>query len=239
MVGVRLEPIPTRESGPALFGGSRPCVPSEVETEFDNLARQISFPAKANVFAESEPCIAVYTLTRGTAGLYKMLADGRRQIVGFALPGDYLGSPFSDRYTCSVDAIGEIAVRQFPRGAFLKFLRANPKSLYPMLEAALQETNAARDHMLLLGCGTAEEKFAEFIISWRARIGHGGVLSNLVPLPMSRRDVADFLGLRIETVSRVLTKLERENVVHVIPEGLQLMGSTERPLLFERSYKVA
>ena len=237
MVGVRLEPIPARESGSALFGGRKQFVLPEVETEFDNLARRISFAPKTTVFAESEPSIAVYTLTRGTAGLYKMLADGRRQIVGFALPGDFLGSPFSDRYACSVDAIGEVAARQFPREAFLEFLRANPKSLYLMLEAALQETNAARDHMLLLGCGTAEEKFAEFIISWRARIGHGSALSNLVPLPMSRRDVADYLGLTIETVSRVLAKLEREHVVHVIPNALQLMGSAERPLLFERSHK--
>ena len=107
-----------------------------------------------------------------------------------------------------------------------------------MLEAALQETNAAHDHMLLLGRGTAEEKFVEFIVRWRARGGRRGALSNLVPLPMSRRDIADFLGLTIETVSRVITKLERENVIRVIPEGLQLMGSTERPLLFERSYKM-
>jgi CRP/FNR family transcriptional regulator len=92
--------------------------------------------------------------------------------------------------------------------------------------------------MLLLGRGTAEEKFAEFIVVWRARAGRRGALSNLVPLPMSRRDIADFLGLTIETVSRVVTKLEREKVLHVTPEGLQLMGSTERPLLFERSYKI-
>jgi len=239
MVGVGQEAISSRESGSALFGGRKQFVSTEAEGVFGNLARRISFPAKAAIFAESEPSIAIYMLTRGTAGLYKMLADGRRQIVGFALPGDFLGLSLSDRYTCSVDAISEVAADQFLREPFLKFLRANPKSLYLMLEAALQETTAARDHMLLLGCGTAEEKFSEFIISWRARIGHGGVLSNLVPLPMSRRDVADFLGLRIETVSRVLTKLKRENVVRVIPEGLQLMGSTERPLLFERSYKVA
>jgi CRP/FNR family transcriptional regulator, anaerobic regulatory protein len=108
-----------------------------------------------------------------------------------------------------------------------------------MLEAALQETSVARDHMVLLGRGTAEEKFAEFIIGWRAKVGRRGVLANLVPLPMSRRDIADFLGLAIETVSRVITKLERKNVVRVIPEGLQLMGSTEQPLLCERIFKVA
>jgi CRP/FNR family transcriptional regulator, anaerobic regulatory protein len=222
------------------FGGRKQLVPTEVElSEFASLARRTRFPAKSKVFTESEPSIAVYMLTIGVAGLYKMLADGRRQMVGFALPGDFIGSPFCDRYTCSVDAISEVTTCQFPREQFLTFLRANPKSLYLMLESEARETTAAREHMILLGCGTAEEKFAEFIISWRARVGRQGALANLVPLPMSRRDIADFLGLTIETVSRAITRLERENVVRVIPEGLQLMGSLERPLLFERSFNAS
>jgi CRP/FNR family transcriptional regulator, anaerobic regulatory protein len=239
-VGVQQEAFASREYASVLIGGGKRLVPTEAElSKFGNLARRISFPAKATIFTESEPANAIYMLTRGTAGLYKTLVDGRRQIVGFPLPGDFLGSPLSDRHTCSVDTIGEVAVCQFLREPFLTFLQANQKSLYSMLEAALREVTASRDHMMLLGRGTAEEKFTEFIISWRARVGRRGALANLVPLPMCRRDVADYLGLTIETISRVLQKLERENVVRVIPEGLQLMGSTERPLLFERSYKVA
>jgi Cyclic nucleotide-binding domain len=79
-----------------------------VSWAFDNSDRRIAFPAKSNVLTEGEPSIAIYMLTRGTAALYKMLADGRRQVVGFALPGDFLGSPFSDRYPYSVDAINEV-----------------------------------------------------------------------------------------------------------------------------------
>jgi CRP/FNR family transcriptional regulator len=234
-VGV-LEVIPSREFASALIAGGKRLVPTEVElSEFANLAHRISFPAKSTIFAESEPSVAIYRLSRGMAALYKMLPDGRRQIVGFALPGDFLGSPFSDRYTCSVDAISEVTARQFLREGFLTFLQANPKSLYMMLEVTLQETNAARDHTLLLGCRSAEEKLAGFIMDWRARVGRRGALTNLVPLPMSRKDVADFLGLTIETVSRVLTRLEREKVVCVLPKALLLMGSAERPLLFERS----
>ena len=237
-LGVQQEGVPRRKSAAVPFGGGgKQFVPSETEGESAGLARPISFPAKSSIFTESEPSTAVYMLTRGAASLYKMLADGRRQIVGFALPGDFLGSLFSDRYTCSVDAISEVAARRFVRAPFLTFLRAHPKSLNLMLEAASQETNAAHDHMLLLGRGTAEEKFAEFIISWRARAGGKGVLTNLLPLPMSRRDIADYLGLTIETVSRMITRLERENVIRITSEGLQLMGSTERPLLFERSYR--
>jgi CRP/FNR family transcriptional regulator len=240
MVGVLREAVASKEYASAPFGGRKQLVPTEVElSELVSLARRTRFAAKSKVFTESEPSIAVYMLTIGVAGLYKMLADGRRQIVGFALPGDFIGSPFCDRYTCSVDAISEVTTCQFPREQFLTFLRANPKSLYLMLESEARETTAAREHMILLGCGTAEEKFAEFIISWRATVGRGGVLSNFVPLPLSRKDVADFLGLTIETVSRVLSRLERDNVVRVLPKALVLMGSTETPLLFKRSYKVA
>jgi CRP/FNR family transcriptional regulator len=236
-VGVQ-EAIPFRESVSALFGSGKPFADEFEQREIGHLARRISFPARSTIFTESEPSTTVYMLTHGTAGLYKMLTDGRRQIVGFALPGDFLGSAFIERYSCSVDAINEVTVRQLLRGPFLTFLRAHPNSLSLMLEVALQEITTAHDHMLLLGRGTAEEKFAEFIVGWRARAGRRGALANLVPLPMSRRDIADFLGLTVETVSRVVTKLERENVLRVTPEGLQLMGSTERPLLFERRYKV-
>jgi CRP/FNR family transcriptional regulator, anaerobic regulatory protein len=208
MVGVQQETVFTRKSGSAL-GGIRQFVPIEL-TGFDKLAHRISFRAKSTIFVENESAVAAYMVTHGTARLYKMLGDGRRQIVGFALPGDSLGLPGSDRYSYSVDAISDVAACRFLREPFLTFLQANPKSLYLMLEASLRETNAARDHMLLLGRGTAEEKLAEFIISWCARVGRAGVLQNLVPLPMSRNDVADFLGLTIETVSRVLAKLERE-----------------------------
>ncbi len=233
MVGV-WEAIPFQEFASALFGGEKPYACTEVD-EFSS-ARRINFPAHSTIFTESEPATAIYMLTRGTAGLYKMLADGRRQIVGFALPGDFLGSPFVERYSCSVDAISEVTARQFSREPFLTFLGSHPKHLCLMLEAALQEINAARDHMLLLGRGTAKEKLVELVVRWRARAGRNGALANLVPLPMSRRDIADFLGLTIETVSRTITKLERENVLRVTSEDLQLMGSTDRPLLFERCH---
>jgi len=236
MVGV--QEAPNRESASAVFGGEKLLFSGDERSEIGHFARRINLPAKATIFNESEPCVAIYQLTTGLACLYKTLADGRRQIVGFALPGDFLGSPFSDQCAYSVDAISEVAARLFLRGPFLTFLLANPNALRSMLEAQSKEIDAARDHMLMLGRGTAEEKFVEFITNWRARVGRRGALANLVPLPMSRRDVADFLGLTIETVSRLLAKFERENVVRVIPEGLQLMGPTERPLLFERCHNV-
>jgi CRP/FNR family transcriptional regulator len=221
-----------------LFGSRKQLVMTAAEQRDVSLVRQrISFFANMVVFIEGEPAESVYKLTHGIAVLYKIMADGRRQIVSFALPGDFLASPFSDTYPCSVETIGEVRADQFLRAPFLDFLWSHPANMCQMIEANLQETNAAREHMLLLGRGRAEEKFVEFVLKWRARIGRKGALANLVPLPMSRLDVADYLGLTIETVSRLLAKLEREKVIRVIPEGLQLMGSVERPLLFQKSHK--
>jgi CRP/FNR family transcriptional regulator len=205
--------------------------------EIGQLGRRIDFLARATIFKEGEPKAAVYELTQGTAVRYRMRA-GRKQIVGFALPGDFLNSAFADRHTCSVDAISQATARQFPRRQFLTFLEAHPKTLRESLETSSQEIDAAYEHVLLLGRGTAEERFVEFIIRWRTRVGRKGAVANLVPLPMSRRDIADYLGLTIEKVSRLLANFKREKFLRVIPKGLQLMGPTERPLLFERSYKI-
>ena len=229
----------SRESPFTLLGGREQFVPKALAlSELGKLAYRTNFRAKSAIFTENEPTIAVYMVTHGTARLYKMLDDGRRQILDFALPGDFLGLSVSDRYTYSVDAISQVTVCQFLKASFLSFLQANPLSLYSMLQASLRETSAAHDHMLLLGRGSAEQRLAEFIISWRARIGRAGVLSNLVPLPMTRNDVADFLGLTIETVSRVLSKLEREGVIRLVPRGLRLAGPKERPFLLERTFRI-
>jgi len=208
------------------------------QREIAQLAQPINIRSKATVFKEREPKVAVYTLTQGIAIRYRMKPDGHKQIVDFALPGDFLNSPFPDRHTCSVDVISQATAYQFPKRRFMTFVEAHPKILRELLETYLQQIDAAYEHMLLLGRGTAEERFVEFIIRWRERVGRKGALANLVPLPMSRRDIADYLGLTIETVSRLLANFEREKVLRVIPKGLQLMGPTERPLLFERSYKV-
>ena len=207
------------------------------QREIGQISRRIVAPPKATVFTEGEPANALYMLTRGTMALSKMTDDGRKQIVGFALPGDFLNSSFESRHSCSAEAISGVAVNRYSTKAFLSFLQTHPASLHRMLEITFKQINAAQKHMLLLGRASAEEKIVEFVIDWRARIGHRGALANLVPLPMSRRDIADYLGLTIETVSRVLGKLEREKVLRVVPDGLQLTGSTERPLLFNRRLK--
>jgi len=88
---------------------------------------------------------------------------------------------------------------------------------------AVRELTQAQDHMVLLGRRSAEEKVATFLIGWRDRLARLSALTKTVPLPMSRQDIADYLGLTIETVSRTFTKLERDGVIEILPGCICLL----------------
>ena len=155
--------------------------------------------------------------------LYKLLPDGRRQIVGFALPGDFLGMATSARHSFSADAIGAVAVCRFSKTSFARFIEDKPHLLRRINELAIRELSQAQDHMVLLGRRSAEEKVATFLLGWRDRLVQLRGPANTVPLPMSRQDIADFLGLTIETVSRTFTKLERDRVIGIQPGSVCLL----------------
>lgn len=190
--------------------------------EFEHLARQIQFASGETVFAEEEMTTSFYSLLEGVMRLYKLLPDGRRQIVGFALPGDFLGMTTSGRHNFSADAIGPVAVCRFSRVSFARFVEDKPHFLQRINELAVRELSQARDHMVLLGRRSAEEKVAAFLIGWRHRNIQLRGPSATVPLPMSRQDIADYLGLTIETVSRTFTKLERDGVIEIVSGGVTL-----------------
>ena len=164
-----------------------------------------------------------YNLLDGVMRLYKLLPDGRRQIVGFALPGDFLGMTASPRHSFSADAIGPVTICRFSRAAFARFIEDKPHLLRRINELAVRELSQAQDHMVLLGRRSAEEKVATFLIGWRDRLGRLSGLTKTVPLPMSRQDIADYLGLTIETVSRTFTKLERDGVIEILPGSIGLL----------------
>jgi CRP/FNR family transcriptional regulator, anaerobic regulatory protein len=191
--------------------------------ELDALAEDIHFADEQTITVQGDSADAVYTVTEGAVRLYKLLPDGRRQIVGFLLPGDFVGLALSDRYAFCADAIKPVAACRFRRDAFIALTKAKPHLLRRLHEAATHELALAQDHMVLLGRRTAEEKVAAFLVSLRdrrRRLGGGAVT---IPLPMTRTDIADYLGLTIETVSRTLSKLARARVILVVPDGVRLL----------------
>jgi CRP/FNR family transcriptional regulator len=191
--------------------------------EFEHLGRRVHFAACESVFSEEDITTSFFNVLDGVMRLYKLLPDGRRQIVGFALPGDFLGMNVSGRHNFSADAIGAVTVCQFAKTPFGRFIEDKPHLLRRINELAVRELSQARDHMVLLGRRSAEEKVATFLLSWRERLVPLNGPSNTVPLPMSRQDIADYLGLTIETVSRTFTKLERDGVIEIIHGGITVL----------------
>jgi len=193
--------------------------------EFEHLSRRAHFDACETIFAQEDSSSCFYNLLDGVMRLYKLLPDGRRQIVGFALPGDFVGMTTEERHGFSADAIGPVTVCQFAKAPFARFADDKPNLLRRMNELAVQELNQARDHMVLLGRRSAEEKVATFLIGWRDRLVELRGPSSIVPLPMSRQDIADYLGLTIDTVSRTLTRFEREKMLIIVTGGNSVLDA--------------
>ncbi len=191
--------------------------------ELAHVGRHVHLKAGETVFAQEEMTTSFYNLLEGVMRLYKLLPDGRRQIIGFALPGDFLGLAASARHNFSADAIGDVVLCQFSKSAFARFSEDRPDLLRRINELAVRELSQAQDHMVLLGRRSAEEKVATFLIGWRDRLFQVTGPSRTVSLPMSRQDIADFLGLTIETVSRTFTKFERDGVIEIMPGSVRLL----------------
>ncbi len=157
---------------------------------------------------EGEPADAFFNITRGTVKLYKLLPDGRRQITGFLGVGDFLGLAVSESYVFTAEAIDAVRVCRFPRRRLNEVLDDFPALERKLLEIASHELVAAQEQMLLLGRKTALERLASFLLGRADRAAAQGV-----PLAMTRTDIADYLGLTIETVSRLMSRLRRDGVI--------------------------
>ena len=193
--------------------------------ELARLSQRVRFGSKMPLFAEGDHSNAVYNVSEGTVRLSKLLPDGRRQIVGFSLPGDFIGVAPGGFYGISADTIEPAMVCRFMKDHFARFVESKPHMLQRMNDFAQQELIQAQDHMVSLGRRSAEKRVAVFLIGWRNRLRVIGRAAKTVYLPMSRQDIADYLGLTVETVSRALTKLERDGVIVIVPGGVRLMDA--------------
>ncbi|MEM9043626.1 MAG: Crp/Fnr family transcriptional regulator [Pseudomonadota bacterium] len=171
----------------------------------------------AEIVTEGENTKVLGSVIDGVVALQKTLADGRRQIVGLVFPSDFIGRPL--RPIAPYDAVAVTPVRMclFDRSKFEAILAENANLERRLLEMMLDELDAAREWMLLLGRKTATEKLSSFlmILSRRASALNGMPVANglEVPIPLTREAIAEFLGLTIETVSRQFSLLRKRKVV--------------------------
>jgi len=154
-----------------------------------------------------------FNVTGGTARLYKLLPDGRRQITGFARAGHFLGIAVSDANAFSAEALDPVKVCRFSRGKLRKVLDDFPAFERRLLRTAANELVAAQEQMLLLGRKTARERVASFLLAQSAPARACDAPPARFHLPMTRTDIADYLGLTIETVSRTMTRLKTDRLI--------------------------
>ena len=183
---------------------------------FKRLGWTMRAKAGQTIFHEGDPADRVFTLTSGAMKLYRLLPDGRRQVVGFMLPGDFLGVAVEGEHAFSVEALEESGLCWFPRNRFSDFIRTRWDMERALYRRTAHELAAARQQMVLLGRKTAEERLASFFLSLLERAeAVSGERERIVHLPMTRCDIADYLGLTKETVSRVLALLKGKRVVRL------------------------
>ena len=168
---------------------------------------------------EGDPADYLFNITEGTVKVYKLLPDGRQQITGFLSAGDFLGLSFQENYGCSAEAVTQVRYCQFPRRKLSQLLTDFPEMERRLLGIASNELAAAQDQMLLLGRKTARERVASFLLMLSRRAVRAGREIDPVILPMTRSDMADYLGLTVETVSRTFTQLKKAGVVELREAG--------------------
>lgn len=172
------------------------------------------YDAGETVVREADHAANVYSLTSGLLRLSKLLPDGRRQIAGFLFPGDFLGITMEEEHAFTAEAVAPSSLCKFPRRRFDDFMSQNPALERRLYSLAAHELAAARQQLILLGRKTATERIASFllILAGRCHAMHG---DDVIAFPMSRTDIADYLGLRIETVSREISALKAVRVIQL------------------------
>ncbi len=179
----------------------------------------VKLPPRGTLASEGDAAHHYFNITQGSVKIYKLLPDGRQQIVGFLFAGDFVGLAVRDTYAYSVEAITPITACRFERKKLDGLLSRFPDMEQLLRGAAFDELAVAQEQMLSLGRKNATERVAGFLLQLSRRASRLGQPANPVHLPMSRLDIADYLGLTIETVSRVITRLKTARTIRLNAPG--------------------
>ena len=195
------------------------CEPDELE-KLEDIKYYRTFDAGQTMIWAGDRMEFVASVVSGVATLSQTMEDGRTQMVGLLLPSDFIGRPGRDTAPYNVTAVSDITVCCFRKRPFEQLLVSTPHISQRLLEMSLDELDAAREWMLVLGRKTAREKIASLlsIIARRdASLSKGGMSGPIVfDLPLTREAMADYLGLTLETVSRQITNLKKAGVIELV-----------------------
>ncbi|MEZ2143967.1 helix-turn-helix domain-containing protein [Bradyrhizobium sp. DN5] len=189
---------------------------------------EFSYRKGSEIYGEKEPAEYVYQVKSGAVRSYKLLSDGRRQIGAFHLIGDIFGLENGSEHRFTTEAIVDTTVRLIRRQSLETVAESDVMVTRNLLSMTTDNLQHAEDHMLLLGRKTSLERVAAFLLEMDKRLTAAGVMA----LPMSRRDIADYLGLTLETVSRALSRLHELGV-------LGFVGNTQRQIVLLDRHQLA
>jgi CRP/FNR family transcriptional regulator len=172
------------------------------------------------ILSEGDLAERCFEVVRGVARAYRVLPDGRRQIVDFVFPGEILGFGLEGTYEYSADAVTETSVHGFGRAAVDRLNVEQPALAARLRDSIYRELRAAQDHIVLLGRKTASERVASFFLALARKSGAANHDSGMIWVPMSQCDIADYLGLTTETVNRVMSQLRECGTISAPSRGL-------------------
>lgn len=208
---------------------------SEINDLNSIATRRRLVPGQSHVF-EGDTVRSFANVTSGVAKLVRGAEDGRSQIVGLLFPSDFIGGALSgqSKQPHAVEAVSALELCVFPRGKFEALLHAYPALELKLLNRTISELQVAREWMVLLGRKSAEERVASFLLHVAEKmknVGCGGLTS--FDLPLGRADIADYIGLTLETVSRQMTRLRKEGIIVI--EGSKHVTFVDEARLRERA----
>ena len=163
------------------------------------------------IFGQAEPADYIYQVIEGAVRGHKLLSDGRRQIGAFHLPGDIFGFENGEFHRFTAEAIVDTTLRLVNRQSLEREAKNDPAIVRNLLNMTTDNLQHVENHLLLLGRQSARERVAAFLLEMNGRLTSTGAMA----LPMTRRDIADYLGLTIETVSRALSAYRRQGYLKV------------------------
>jgi CRP/FNR family transcriptional regulator len=187
-----------------------------------------SAAAREDIFLDGDEATHVYEVLDGIVCAYRILPDGERHIISFYHPGDVLGYCCIDTHAYSAQALTPVRVRRIPRSLLERAMAQRPELAQRVLRLAALELAATRDHLVCLAAKSAEAKTAAFLLALSRRNAAVGVDPDEIRLPMTRLDIADYLGLTIETVSRMLNKFKRKGLIDLPRATLVVVKEAHR-----------
>jgi len=185
--------------------------PLERRSAFAAFGTTMSYVRNNTIFSEGDDADYSYEVLTGAVRLSKMMSDGRRQIAEFALAGDYFGINWLEEHAMTAEALSDVKVARYARGRLERLGDENREVRAALYASLRHDLWAAQNHLVILGRQSALERTASFLVQLMDR--KQGTANNILEIPMTRQDIADYLGLTIETVCRMLTKLKQLAII--------------------------